>query len=245
MSSSRRVSWRVPAALAVIAALLLFLGLRPDQRLVEHVVFEGAHRATPVALRHLVDIRNGTTLLGVDLERAEQGAAEHPWVRSATATRRLPDTVVIEVDEHEPVALLHRDDLYYVDRAGAVFLRARSDDLDYPVITGMDDALERAHPDLPKLVVRDALWLLDELDTRGLASRDAVSEVAFARSRGFTLHLGSGAELRFGLEGLDRQVGRLARLEAEGVRLDRPVVVDLAPEQVAIVRPKGALETEG
>jgi cell division protein FtsQ len=230
----------LPLAALALGLAALFAVARPDLALVEQVEFQGAERCSPVALRHLVDIRNGTTMWGVDLRRAERGAEAHPWVQSARAYRKLPNAVVVEVEEYEPVALLHRDGLFYVDRSGAVFLRARTDELDYPVITGIDEALERAHPDLPRLVLRDTLWLLDALDSRGLVSRARVSEVAFSRTRGFTTHLGGGAELRFGLEGLDRQVDRLSVLLAEGVDLGQPVLVDLAPASVAIVRPLGA-----
>lgn len=241
-SSLRRL--RAPVLVAVVAAIGAVWLARPGDVLVEHVVFEGNARASDATLRHLVDVRNGTTMFAVDLERAVEGAQQHPWVRSADARRRFPDTVVVTVDEFEPVALLHRDGLSYVDRTGVVFLRARADDLDYPVITGVDEALARSHPDLPRLVVRDALWLLDALDTRGLAPRPRVSEVAFSRTRGFTVHLVSGAELRFGLEGLERQVDRLDRLRQEGVDLETPVLVDLAPASVAIVRPNtGAAST--
>lgn len=205
--------------------------------MIEHVAFVGNERASAASLRHLVDVRNGTTLWGVDTRRAERGAEEHPWVKTARVRRKLPATLVVEVEEYEPVALLHSDRLHYVDRSGAVFLPARTDDLDHPVITGVDEALSRAHPLLPRLVVRDALWLLDALDTGGLVPRRRVSEVAFSRTRGFTLHLSGGTELRFGLEGLDRQVDRLGSLVAEGVDLDQPVLVDLAPATVAIVRP--------
>jgi len=182
---------------------------------------------------------------GVDLHRAVRGAQEHPWVKSAKAWRQLPDTVVVKVEEYQPVALLQRDGLYYVDRSGAVFLEARTDDLDYPVITGIDDTLARAHPDLPKLVLRDALWLLDTLDTRGLVPRSGVSEVAFQRTRGFTVHLQSRAELRFGLAGLERQIDRLERLRQKGVDLGKPILVDLAPATVAIVRPIPVPDGEG
>lgn len=226
-----------PLAVLALGAVALFAGARPDLALVEHVEFRGAERATPVALRHLADIRNGTTMWQVDLWRAQRGVETHPWVRSARVYRKLPDTVVVQVEEYEPVALLHRDGLFYVDRSGVVFLRARTDELDYPVITGIDAALERAHPDLPRLVLRDTLWLLDALDSRGLVSRSQVSEIAFSRTRGFTAHLVGGAELRFGLEGLERQVDRLSMLLGEGVDLGEPVLVDLAPATVAIVRP--------
>jgi len=211
---------------------------------VEEVAFDGTRRAGPAALRHLADISNGTTMFGVDLDDAERGVERHPWVRSARASRVWPATVVIEIEEHEPVALLHYGPghgLHYVGEDGTAFAAASYDDLDYPSLTGIDPHLESLHPELPKLAIDNALWLLTALDDRGLIARDAVSEVAFSRTHGLTLHISDppgGTRFIFGLEGLDRQVDRLAMLLDRGdLDLGQPHLVDLAPASVAIVRP--------
>ena len=166
-------------------------------------------------------------------------------MREATAVRQLPDTVRVEVAEYEPVALLQADGLYYVDAEGRVFLRARGDDLDYPVLTGLSADLEAVHPILPRLAIRDALRLLAELDAQGTVSRDEVSEIAFSPTRGFTFSLMGGSELRFGLDGYERQVDRLGALVAQDLDLRTPVLVDLAPESVAIVRSLEDDEADG
>jgi hypothetical protein len=252
-SSSRSRGW--PVAFAIAAAVVAVAALavsRPDLMLVEHVVFVGSDRAAEGELRHLADLRNGTTMWGVDLARAGGGVARHPWVRGATAVRRWPDTIVIEVDEYRPAALLQGEGLSYVDAEGAVFLqvptdsaRAASWDLDLPVITGLDPSLRRLHPDLPGLVVGDALSLLAELDERGFVSRDRVSEVNFSTSRGFTVHLVGGARVIVDLEGRERQLGRLALLLEGGLDLSEAVLVDLAPASLAIVRPLPSPGGEG
>ncbi len=213
---------------------------RPDLVVVEHVEFAGARHAGPGALRHLADLRNGTTMWSVDLARVARGVERHPWVRSARASRRWPDTVVVEVEEYVPVAVLHYDELYYVDADGVPFLRGDLPDLDHPHITGIDPGLARRHPALPHLAVKEALALIEALDRAGVADRAEISEVAFDETRGLTVHVGRSRVI-FGLEGVDRQIQRLAALVERGeVDLRRPLWIDLAPAQVAIVRPAGA-----
>ncbi len=240
VSTSDLTTWIRPFATAVVATGLLgaLVALRPDLMMVERVEFVGNDRASAASLRHLVDVRNGTTMWGSDLGQAETGAVQHPWVRSAQAGRKWPSTIVIEVVEYEPVAVAQWDGLRYVDKDGTLFLGSRTDDLDYPVITGIDDDLERAHPGLPPLAIRDALSLLESLDSQGLVARSEVSGIDFSRTRGFTLRLESGAELLFGLDSLEHQVERLSMLvEHQGIDLFTPVLVDLGPKRVAIVRP--------
>lgn len=239
------MSWiRAAAAIAGTLVVLAWAIVRPEQLYVERVVFDGQVRSTPVELRHLADLRNGTTIWGVDLDRVSSGVQRHPWVKRATAERHLPGTVSVHVEEYTPVALLAYDDgLFYVDADGEPFLRAHTDDLDHPVITGVDPALEAAHPELPRLAIRDALWLIDQLDGRQLLPRSQISEVRFHRTRGFTVLTSGGqaghgtAEVLFGLGDYEHQLRRLTALLDRGVDLSQPVHVDLGARTVAIVRP--------
>lgn len=242
------MSWiRATTAVGVSLLLLSWAVLRPELMVVERIEFAGMERATQAELRHLADIRNGASFWSVDLERASQGVQRHPWVARVRAERRLPGTIVLTVEEYSPVALLGWGDaLYYVDAGGTPFLEAASDDLDYPVLTGIDPSLEQAHPLLPRWAVHDALQLVEELDRRGLVARDQVSEVGFSRSRGFTLQTTGAlagratARVLFGLGHYERQLRHLAGLLGGGLDLTQPLHVDVAPERVAIVRPLDA-----
>lgn len=239
------MSWlRTSIALLVALVAIVLLVVRPDQMVVERVEVRGQTRATEAQVRHLADVRNGAPLWSVDLDAVSAGVVQHPWVARVEASRRLPGTIVVEVQEFEPVALLaYGGRLLYVDASGLPFLEADSSDLDHPAITGISPSLEAAHPALPRLVIRDALSLLDRLDATGLVERSRVSEVRFHRERGFTVVLSAtqpgrpGAEILFDLSDHERQLDRLAVLAREGVDLSEPVRVDVAPRRVAIVQP--------
>lgn len=211
--------------------------LRPDLMVVERVVFEGQNHATAAELRHLADLPNGTRIWEVDTDVVARAVERHPWVARATVTRNIDRTVTVQIAEHQPVALVHTDRPYYVAVDGTVFLPASGDDLDYPSITGITPVLEGQHPDLPRLVVRDALALIDSLDARGLIPADQIDEVHFAPSRGFTVMTGR-ARVLFSLYGTSGQLDRLQALLGSGrVDLGQPLHVDLGPATVAIVRP--------
>jgi hypothetical protein len=211
--------------------------LRPDLMVVEHLQFDGHVRAGPMELRHLSEFRNGTTMFGVNAESVARSVERHPWVKQATAELQWPGTLRVEVLEYEPVALVHFDQLYYVDSTGAVILKASGEDLDYPVFTGMGGALESVHPDLPNVVLRDATWLLRELVDGGSLAAEDISEIHFSRERGFTVHA-QRSQIVFGVEKLERRIQRLGLMLEHGLKLGQPLVVDLASDSVAIVRPK-------
>jgi len=212
--------WRSPAALVVRA-----------------VQFDGNTRASARSLRHLVDLPSGTSVLSVDLNGVARRAEAHPWVREAGA-QLAGRRVVVTVSEYEPVALAQIGArLFYVDAEGEDFLAARTEDLDYPVLTGLTQDAVALHPDLTRLVLQDDLALLHLLAQDADVSSDAVSEIAFSQTRGYTVYLRSGAEVLFGLSDHAAAALRLGVLISRGVDLSSPVHVDLGPRRVAIVRP--------
>jgi len=71
---------------------------------------EVAAALTPLRGRHL---------LGLSLEDVEGRLAADPWIKSAAIRKELPNRLVVEIEERQPVALLRGDDeLLYVDRDG-------------------------------------------------------------------------------------------------------------------------------
>lgn len=91
-----------------------------------------------------------TSLLELDIKEIEKKIEQEPWVSKATVKRDWPSDVVIMVREHEPVALMNMSvddgpELFYVDRKGNAFLQVRpGNDVDFPVITGLDTIPDKA-----------------------------------------------------------------------------------------------------
>jgi len=214
------------------------LWVRPDLFLIEGVEFVGVEHADAASLRHLSDVTNGVDVWRLDLNKLERDVERHPWVASASVSVHPVRRVVrVMVSEHEPYALVRAGGLMYVDRQGHPFARVNGDDLNYPLLSGIDDVAMQQHPSLPRLVFEQELALLRELEERAWLSLDDVSEVAFNTSRGLTVHFTSGARVLLHPDRVKQQLERLERLTAEGVDLSTPVLVDLAPRSVAIVRP--------
>lgn len=205
---------------------------------IQTVEISGNVVASKAAIRHLADLRTGTPLLTADLGRVVRGVNQHPWVRKAEARRIFPSTVQIVVEEHDTALLLALDSLWTVDSAGVVFARARSDDLDHPVLTGLDAALVGAHPEVARVALRDALAILRAGEGHPLADPRQVSELRLNRRAGFTVVLRDGSELFFGFGSPEERLDRLDRLVAAGLRLDEgPLRIDLDDPELALVRP--------
>lgn len=197
----------------------------------------GNVRASTVSLRHLADVRAGDSLLTVDLDAVVDGVTRHPWVASANVRRVLPDKLHIEVQEHETAMLVLLRGLYRVSSDGTVFARARSSELDMPVLTGLDPDLADAGPVAARGVIRQALRTLTLLEETGALSQDRVSEVAFDTDLGFSLVLRNGGRVHLGYQDPALQAGRLADLQAAGLDISRPHEVDLDLNGLALATP--------
>lgn len=113
---------------------------------VEKLVFSGNSVVTDNQLRELSGIIvHRTSLIGLDEDKIRKRLLENPHIASVGMKKKWPDSLVITVREHEPVAILQRtvsgsDKLVYIDKKGVPFLDVPvGGDVDYPVITGVEE----------------------------------------------------------------------------------------------------------
>lgn len=102
-----------------------------------------------------------TSLFSASEEEIQRRLLTIPWLAEVEAKKRWPSTIVIEVKENIPMALLHDDTsegggLSYIDSSGVSFLPVKpSSGLDYPVITGLFSIAdeELRHKSLEKVLI--------------------------------------------------------------------------------------------
>lgn len=191
-----------------------------DAFAIREVLIEGNHRLEEIDVRRAAGLQLGSNAFEVSMEDARDHLLQHPWVREATAVRRLPNRVRIELIERKPVALVALDQLYLVSDEGVVFKRLGVDDpSDLPVITGI--ASERFYDDFDyrTAVLLRSMALLQDYEGAGLAGLEPVSEIHFEETTGIELFVGNdGMHVRLG-HGQHRQ--KLRRLRQVLARLTR------------------------
>lgn len=246
MADGRTIAGRIGIGLAAASAVaaLAYGVTRPDVLVVERVTFSGQARAREPALRHLADVRNGEKLWSVDPAEVSARIQRHPWVERVRTHRGLDGTVSVDIEEHEPAALMLWDGrILVVDDGGWPFLEADGAVLDLPILVGLGSDVEARDPRIPRLVMRDALWILHALEEKKILPRRYISDITFEWHRGFTVRTTVVASDRppstilFGFSAYGRQIRRFAKLVEEGLDWRSGVYVDLAPEHVAVVKP--------
>jgi cell division septal protein FtsQ len=89
----------------------------------------GTERLDPRSVRRAADLELGTSTLRLPLGAARERVEALPLVERADVRRVDPLTVLVEVEERQPAAVVrHGDDTVLVDREGVVLATARAED---------------------------------------------------------------------------------------------------------------------
>jgi len=157
---------------------------------------------TPVAhvteaqIRLVAERQVRGTFFTVDLESVRNSLEKLPWVREARVERRWPDTLVVSLTEHVPLARWNDNAL--VNEAGGVFVAAV--DARLPRLSGPEDSsLE---------VVAAYRRHQATLAPLGLV----IDEVRLSPRRAWRLRLDNGMQLALGREQTDARLARFAAL---------------------------------
>jgi cell division septal protein FtsQ len=190
-------------------------------------------------------LARGAAPSDVDPEAVVESLEAHPWVESARAVRLSAATLLVEVRERVPLAVVETGKdaaLFFVDATGMPFA---------PVEASASEGMPRlvpaaaVDPNEPSDALAAGVALAQRLPTFGLAVPAQVRIPAKEDAEGFVLQLaGLSARVVIGREDLDEQLAGLVRLLAANLsEVAEAASVDLRFAGQAVLRktpaPKG------
>ncbi len=207
---------------------------------VSTIAIRGSHVLSDDAVRELLPFRVGDNVFSVDTSAAECALRAEPWVVRARVRRDLPRTIVVEVVERTPAAIVAADGLYLVDATGVPFKRAdiaRGEGQGLPVLSGVPRPLFTTAPAVAAARVQRGL---EVLAAWAASPRPAVGEVRI-EDRGTTVFTfddavavrvggAAGAELTSRLGRFDAAWAALSpdeRRRARAIHIDDDIRGDL------------------
>ena len=201
-------------------ALASDLGFKVDEILVI-----GRRETAQKDLLAALRLARGAPILAFDLQAARKRIEALPWIKTASVERMLPDTVLLNIEERQPLALWqHKGAFALIDYDGEVILK-----------TG----LER-FSDLIVVVGRDAPGQAAELlKTLATESKlmDQVKAAVRIGGRRWNLRLKNDIDVRLPEEDTAKAWARLAEYEKTHRVLERDVqILDLRIPDRLIVR---------
>jgi len=151
-ASLRRLGWLLVAGVAIAFALAVLLAMRVPQRVglsLGEAIGESGFTLRHVEIKDAVHIPKSRVyeialnqpsrampLLDLDATRAR--LLRFGWIKEARVSRRLPDTLMIDIVERVPAAIWqHKGSLALIDAEGAVLEPVRLESMpDLPLVIG-------------------------------------------------------------------------------------------------------------
>ncbi len=183
-----------------------FTGLR-----VAEIHIEGRANTPEQLLRATLGVSVGDPILGFSVEQAARRIERLSWVDHATVERRLPGTIVVQLQERRPFAIWQNQGKFVlIDRAGQVVANENvSDFRQFPLLVG---------PGAPD----GAAALIDALNVHPGITARVVAAIRVGERR-WNLQMKSGMEVLLPEGHEAAALDRLSALEEQHKLLDRPL----------------------
>jgi len=207
--------------MGLIGISLFFLSLyqyfldSPYMR-IEEVIIKGVDEDLKNEILEISDLSSDVSLLALNLSRLKKQLEGHTWIKSIELEKQFPHKLIIKAEKEVPRAVVSLDKIYYMNRWGEIFKAVTvSEDIDYPVVTGIDEDADQKESKL-KL----AAHVLDLLETEsGPWSINELSEIHISKKGDLSLYsislsavvMINGAEIREKKDELKKVVTHLRR----------------------------------
>ena len=160
-------------------------------------------------------LKPGDNLMALNLRVMRERLLAHPWISDAQVSRVIPETIVIEVEEQQPLAVLDLGRKFLLNIRGRIFKeQTDGDPADLPLITGLaygdislaDDPLSPA--------MSEVMQLLDISRTAGSAiAYDTIAGLEVDEALGITLTVAPhGRRIKMGFGRYKEKNRRLSQL---------------------------------
>ncbi len=141
-------------------------------------------------------LRLGNSIMAVDPDDIEHTLAREDWVRKVHVHRELPQTLIVEITERTPVAMLAAGDLYLLDNTATPFTRVGVREFpDLPVLSlssvesiGLEDMRSIGLQEM----LAEALALITEYEQTGLGDRFPLEEISIDPVEGYRIYSRDG-----------------------------------------------------
>jgi len=94
-----------------------------------NIVIEGQKKLTQQEVAEWSQIKLGQNVFALNLKAIQKRLQEHPWIKHAFISRKLPNMLFIKVVEEKPIAMIsYREKIYLVDKDGDIFVQVNQED---------------------------------------------------------------------------------------------------------------------
>lgn len=180
---------------------------------VKNILVQGRKNIDADVLKALLNMEEGDPLFAFDPDEAQLSLSRLAWVKDVQVARQLPDTIIVNLIEREPLALWqHQGHIRLIDTEGTTIGNAKLKEFAHlPIIVG-EDAPEHGPA------------LLQLLDAEPVI-REQLEAATRVGSRRWDLRLKNGIDVRLPEEDMGLALRRLAAAQEEDGLFDKDLTV--------------------
>jgi cell division protein FtsQ len=221
------------ALLLIVCAALSVLGAKSLVRQfhIKEIRVSGNYHLDENDIIKSAEITKGQPLLKLGFEEVVQNLKKNAWIKKVALRKQFPDTLLIDIEEAVPKALLSlRKRMYLLDRDGKILERIEGETTPFlPVIKGINTKNKKG--------ISEALKLVHALHAKNtLANRESI--VIGLESYGLTMNI-DGELIKVGYGNYSKKFDRWIELEPELRKKEMSILyVDLRFKDSVIVKPR-------
>lgn len=138
-------------------------------------------------LMRLAEIPQEKNIFGLNLYQIRQNIKRFNWIEEVQVRRQFPNSLVIEVREFEPVAILvlSLSESYYVNQEGILFDRVKNP-RDLPLITGFDPDQLKKYPGYYRPRLKEVFLFVNQFKQSLLGGPYQLGRVDYSLTEGIT-----------------------------------------------------------
>ena len=185
---------RMAAIAAIVAALVASTGVGLTRSSLVHartIRVHGASHLTRSDVLRLAQIAVGVNVFMLDASAAERRLEANTWVAEATISKHLPATLVVDIRERYPVAVIESIGLLRLVADDGTMLDAAGPGVSLPLIASSEEAVSDPAP----TAIHDAARLITAMAP---ILRREVAQVAILADGTLRVDLHGGAEVSYG-----------------------------------------------
>jgi cell division protein FtsQ len=125
--------------------------------------------------------------MSINLRRRTRKLEANPWIHKVVIKRKLPCTIEINVEERKQLAVIELDGYYLVDSHGEIFKKAEQNELNHPLLSGLDEKDFILNKNESVLILNSALNLIKSLKEKNMFDESSI-KISMDKIFGNSLH---------------------------------------------------------
>jgi cell division protein FtsQ len=181
----------------------------------ENIIIEGAERLSEKQVKEEAGIVDRMNILSLNLFVARKKLLGHPWIEQAQVGREFPNTILIRITEHKPLAVLDLGDKFILNTKGLIFKRLETDELEnIPIVSGLsysDVGTIQETGSIRFLSILEVLKLGNEPDS--IIPNNLIRRIDVDRQIGLSLHTSDQEKMiKLGFENYSEKYAQLKKV---------------------------------